>query len=507
LATVKELGLYLWQNFLLVGALKKLAGETAIYGMSSIVGRFLNWWLVPYYSRIFLPEEYGVVTNLYSYVAFLLVILTFGMETGFFRFANKSQQNDKIYSTSAFSLFGSSILFVLIAFIFSGNIAHFLDFQNSEQYIKWLAVIVALDAGTAMPFANLRLEGKAVRFATLKMVNIFFNIFFNVFFLSVCPYILKTNPESFVGFIYHPEFGVGYVFVANLLASLITLIMLVPEIRKIKLVFDWLLFREMFWYSFPILLVGIFGMVNQNIDKILIPELIPASQKPMEQLGIYGANYKLAILMNMFIQAFQYSFEPFFFSHQKNSDSRLIYAQVMKYFVIFGLLIFLGITLFIDVFKIIIGEEYHSGLQVVPAVLMANLFMGIYFNLSLWYKLSDKTWMGAWIAGVGAVLTIGANIILIPVMGYMGSAYGVLICFIIMTIISYVVGQKYYKVDYELKRILTYLAIAIGFYYLSGWIRFSASIAQYGLNISLFCVFIILVFFAEKNELRRLLKL
>ena len=492
---------------MLVGALKKLAGETAIYGMSSIVGRFLNWWLVPYYSRIFLPEEYGVVTNLYSYVAFLLVILTFGMETGFFRFANKSQQNDKIYSTSAFSLFGSSVLFVLIAFIFSGNIAHFLDFQNSEQYIKWLAVIVALDAGTAIPFANLRLEGKAVRFATLKMVNIFFNIFFNVFFLTVCPYILKTNPESFVRVIYYPEFGVGYVFVANLLASLITLIMLIPEIRKIKLVFDWLLFLEMFWYSFPILLVGIFGMVNQNIDKILIPELIPASQKPMEQLGIYGANYKLAILMNMFIQAFRYSFEPFFFSHQKNSDSRLIYAQVMKYFVIFGLLIFLGITLFIDVFKIIIGEEYHSGLQVVPAVLMANLFMGIYFNLSLWYKLSDKTWMGAWIAGVGAVLTIGANIILIPVMGYMGSAYGVLICFIIMTIISYVVGQKYYKVDYELKRILTYLAIAIGFYYLSDWIHFSASIAQYGLNISLFCVFIILVFFAEKNELRRLLKL
>jgi len=490
-----------------VGALKKLAGETAIYGMSSIIGRFLNWWLVPYYSRIFLPEEYGVVTNLYSYVAFLLVILTFGMETGFFRFANKSQQNDKIYSTSVFSLFGSSILFVLIAFIFSGNIAGFLDFQNSEQYIKWLAVIVALDAGTAIPFANLRLEGKAVRFATLKMVNIFFNIFFNVFFLTVCPYILKSNPESFVSLIYHPEFGVGYVFVANLLASLITLIMLIPEIRKIKLVFDWVLFREMFWYSFPILLVGIFGMVNQNIDKILIPELIPASQKPMEQLGIYGANYKLAILMNMFIQAFRYSFEPFFFSHQKSSDSRLIYAQVMKYFVIFGLLIFLGITLFIDVFKIIIGEEYHSGLQVVPAVLMANLFMGIYFNLSLWYKLSDKTWMGAWIAGVGAVLTIAANIILIPVMGYMGSAYGVLICFIIMTIISYVVGQKYYKVDYELKRILSYLAVATGFYYLSDWIHFSASIAQYGLNISLFFAFIILVFFAEKNELRRLLKL
>lgn len=489
-----------------MGTLKKLAGETAIYGMSSIVGRFLNWWLVPYYSRIFLPEEYGVVTNLYSYVAFLLVMLTFGMETGFFRFANKTQQNDKIYSTSAFSLFGSSLLFVAIAFIFSGNLAGFLDYPNSKQYIEWLAVIVALDAATAIPFANLRLEGKAVRFATLKMVNIFFNIFFNVFFLTVCPHILKSNPDSFIRFIYHPEFGVGYVFVSNLIASVITLIMLIPEIRKIKLLFDWKLFREMFWYSFPILLVGIAGMVNQNIDKILIPELIPASQKPMEQLGIYGANYKLAVLMNMFIQAFRYSFEPFFFSHQKNSNSRVIYAHVMKYFVIFGLLIFLGITLFIDVFKIIIGSEYHSGLKVVPAVLMANLFMGIYFNLSLWYKLSDKTWMGAWIAGIGAVLTIVANVLLIPTMGYMGSAYGVLICFIIMTIISYVVGQKYYRVDYDLKRILMYIAIAIGFYYLSDYIHFSSSIVQYGMNISLFSAFLVVVFFAEKNDIRSLLK-
>ena len=489
-----------------MGALKKLAGETAIYGMSSIIGRFLNWWLVPYHSRIFLPEEYGVVTNLYSYIAFLLVILTFGMETGFFRFANKTSQNDKIYSTSAFSLFGSSLLFVVIAFIFSGNFAGFLDYPNSEKYIQWLAVIVALDAGTAIPFANLRLEGKAVRFATLKMVNIFFNIFFNVFFLSVCPYILKSNPDSFIQFIYHREFGVGYVFVSNLIASVITLIMLIPEIRKIKLTFDWGLFREMFWYSFPILLVGIFGMVNQNIDKILIPELVPANQKPMEQLGIYGANYKLAVLMNMFIQAFRYSFEPFFFSHQKSSDSRLIYAQVMKYFIIFGLLIFLGITLFIDVFKIIIGQEYHSGLQVVPSVLMANLFLGIYFNLSLWYKLSDKTWMGAWIAGIGAVLTIVVNVMFIPSMGYMGSAYAVLICFVLMTIISYIVGQKYYRVDYDLKRIFMYFGVALGFYYLSRYASISSEILKYLLNISLFSAFLVVVFFAEKKELRSLLK-
>ena len=489
-----------------MGALKKLAGETAIYGMSSIIGRFINWWLVPYHSRIFLPEEYGIVTNLYSYIGFLLVFLTFGMETGFFRFANKTTEQDKIYSTSSISLFGSSLFFVGIAYLFSGYFAGFLDFANSEEYIKWLAIIVALDAATSIPFANLRLQGKAVRFATLKLVNIFVNIFFNLFFLSVCPYILESNPDSFIQYIYHAEFGVGYVFIANLIASVVTLIMLIPEIRKIKWQFDWNLFREMFWYSFPILLVGIAGMINQNIDKIIMPDLIPADQKPMEQLGIYGANYKLAVLMNMFIQAFRYSFEPFFFNHQKNSDSRLIYAQVMKYFIIFGLLIFLGITLFIDIFKIVIGPEYHSGLQVVPSVLMANLFLGIYFNLSLWYKLTDKTWMGAWIAGVGAVLTIILNIVLIPVMGYMGAAYATLVCFVIMTIISYIVGQKYYRVDYDLKRILYYFVVAIGLYIISINFHFSGKILEYAFNFSLFSAFLVVIFFTEKKELQSLLK-
>ena len=489
-----------------MGALKKLAGETAIYGMSSIVGRFLNWWLVPYHSRIFLPAQYGIVTNLYSYVGFLLVFLTFGMETGFFRFANKTTEHDKIYSTSAISLFGGSVLFVLLTYMFSGTFAGFLNYPNSQDFIKWLAIIVALDAATAIPFANLRLEGKAMRFVTLKLVNIFVNIFFNVFFLSICPYILKTNPDSFIRFIYHPEFGVGYVFIANLIASVVTLVMLIPEIRKIKIQFDWIIFKEIFWYSFPILLVGIAGMINQNLDKILIPELIPASQKPMVQLGIYGANYKLAVVMNMFIQAFRYSFEPFFFSHQKNSDSRLIYAHVMKYFIIFGLIIFLGITLFIDIFKIIIGPEYHSGLKVIPSVLMGNLFLGIYFNLSLWYKLSDKTWMGAWIAGIGALLTIILCVVLIPIMGYMGAAYATLICFVLMTVISYVVGQRYYRVEYDLKRIFFYFAVAVGFYFLSGNIHLSSHGLQYLLNFSLFSAFLVVVFFSEKNDIQTLLK-
>lgn len=490
-----------------VGALKKLAGETAIYGMSSIIGRFINWWLVPYHSRIFLPEEYGVVTNLYSYIAFLLVFLTFGMETGFFRFANKKENHQKIYSTSAISLFGSSILFIILAIIFSGSLSQYTEYENSSKFFIWLAIIVALDAGTSIPFANLRLQGKAIKFASIKLVNIFANIFLNIFFLSVCPYLVSKNPDSFINIIYYPELGVGYVFLANLIASFITLLMLITEIRKIKLQFDFKLFKEMFWYSFPILLVGIAGMVNQNIDKILIPELIPASLKPMEQLGIYGANYKLAVLMNMFIQAFRYSFEPFFFNHHKNGDSRLIYAIVMKYFIIFGLIIFLGITLFIDVFKIIIGEQYHSGLKVVPYVLMANLFLGIYYNLSLWYKLSDKTWIGAAIAGVGAVLTIVCNIALIPFLGYMGSAYAVLACYILMTLGSYFLGQKYYRVNYDLKQILQYFIIAILIYILFLIEPFSNEILKYIFSFILILAFLMVVFIKEKNDLKSLLKL
>lgn len=489
-----------------MGALRKLAGETAIYGMSSIIGRFINWWLVPYHSRIFLPEQYGIVTNLYSYVGFLLIFLTFGMETGFFRFANKNNDAGKVYSTSAVSLFASSLFFILIIFIFSGPISGFLDYPNSREYVEWLAIIVALDAGTAIPFANLRLEGKAVRFAVLKLVNIFVNIFFNVFFLSICPYILKSHPDNFLHLIYDPGFGVGYVFIANLIASVVTLIMLIPEIRKIKIQFDTKIFREIFWYSFPILLVGISGMINQNLDKILIPELIPENQHPMEQLGIYGANYKLAVLMNMFIQAFRYAFEPFFFSHQKTSDSRTIYADVMKYFVIFGLFIFLGITLFIDVLKILIAPEYHSGLKVIPSVLMGNLFLGIYFNLSLWYKLSDKTWMGAWIAGIGALLTIVLCVVLIPIIGYMGAAYATLICFVVMTVISYLVGQHYYRVEYDLKRITFYFVVALGLYFISGNIHFQYIILRYALNISLFSAFLVVVFFKEKKELKSLLR-
>jgi len=483
---------------------KKLAGDTAIYGMSSIVGRFLNWWLVPYYSFIFVPEVYGVVTNLYSYVAFFLVLLLYGMETSFFRYASKNNNSELVYSTSLISVFSTSTLFVLLAAAFSKEIASLIQYPQHPEYIVWLAVILGIDAFTALPFARLRLNNRPVKFAAVKVINIAFNIGFNLFFLSVCPKIFQNNPDSLIRIIYSPEIGVGYVFISNLLASLITLILLLPEIFRVSLKFKKELLMQMLSYGFPILIVGLAGMVNQNIDKILIPFLVPEDQNPMFQLGVYGANYKLAVLMNMFIQAFRYAFEPFFFSRGNSKEDPQVYATVMKYFVIFGLFIFLGMVLFIDIITLIIDSGYHEGIKVVPIILMANLFFGIYFALSLWYKLKDMTRYGAYIALAGAVVTLVLNFLLIPVLGYLGSAIAVFVCYLVMMIISYILGQKYYPVPYNLKRIGTYFLVAAFFYILSLFSAWLPVVLKFSMNTLFLITFVFTVYKLEKSQLKRL---
>jgi len=489
-----------------LGTVKKLAGDTAIYGMSSIVGRFLNWWLVPYYSRIFLPEQYGVVTNLYSYVAILLVLLTYGMETGFFRFAGQNDKESvKVYSTSLVSLFFTSFSFVLLVFVFSAKIAGWIDYSDHPEYVKWMGIIVAIDAFTAIPFAQLRLENKAIKFAILKFINIGINIGANLFFLSFCPWVLKNNPASFIRFLYSPEIGVGYVFISNLIASVVLILIMLPEILRVKIQFDKSLLKQMLNYSFPVLIVGITGMINQNIDKILIPKLVPAENNPMQQLGIYGANYKLAVLMNMFIQAFRYAFEPFFFSRKKDNESNRVYALVMKYFVIFGLAIFLGMTLFLDIIKLLIDPLYYDGLKVVPIILMANLFLGIYFTLSLWYKLTDKTIYGAYIATLGSVITLVLNFTLIPKIGYMGSAIAVLACFVVMTVISYYYGQKYFPLNYDIKKMGFYFTVALILFFLFCFIPFQSLFFRLFTGTVFFLIFILVVYFGERRELKTLL--
>jgi len=471
------------------------------------MGRVLNWCLTPYYSFVFLTGEFGVMTNLYSYVAILLVILTYGMETSFFRFASKSDNPEKVYSTVLISIFITSLLFLLSFMLLKNNIASLIQYPQHPEYIAWFAVILAIDAITAIPFAWIRIQKRPIKFAFIKLVNIAFNIGFNLFFLTICPWILKNNPDSFIHLVYNTEIGVGYVFISNLLSSIITMLMLLPDILKIKFQFDKKILRQLLNYGFPILIVGIAGMVSQGIDKILIPFLLPAAQNPMDQLGIYGANFKMAVLMNMFIQAFRYAFEPFFFARGNSKEDPKLYANIMKYFVIFGLLIFLGMTLYIDFLKVIVEKEYHSGLKVVPIILMANLLYGIYFAQSLWYKITDKTKYGAYQSLIGATVAVTLNILLIPVYGYMGSAVALLVSFVVILLISYFTGQKHYPVPYDLKRIGIYFTITLMLYFVSLFFDSFRPVIKYSISTLFLFIFLASVFMFENSELKGLFKL
>jgi len=327
-------------------AIKKLTGETAIYGMPSIIGRFLNWWLNPYWTYIFLDQaELGKVNYVYAVVSFLFVLLTYGMETGFFRFASKEDNKNKVFSTSIISLSVSTFLFMLTVFIFRGNFADMMQMTGRTDYIMIMGLTLSLDVISAIPFAKLRLQHRPIKFAVIKFVNIGVNILLNLFFLSLCPLLLKHFPDSFISKIYSPDFGIGYIFLSNLISSVVTLALQIPEF-KVKWNFDTALFKKMFKYSYPILIVGVTGMINQNIDKILIPNLLPDSADPLKQLGIYAAAFKMAVLLNMFIQAFRFAFEPFIFSQKEDNDTKDMYVIIMKYFSILGLVIFLGMSTF-----------------------------------------------------------------------------------------------------------------------------------------------------------------
>ena len=382
-----------------------------------------------------------------------------------------------------------------------------MQYGNHPEYVWWLALTVGIDAVTAIPLHN-----SGSRDAPLNLLSLNWSISGSILALTCFSLPLPVDCASSSWFNNHficdPSVGVGYVFIANLLASLSTLILLMPEILAVKLQFDRSLFRMMISYSFPILVIGLVGMVNQNIDKILIPFLIPAEKDPMFQLGIYGANYKLGVLMNMFIQAFRYAFEPFFFgrSSVESPDDPSIYAVVMKYFILFGLLIFLGMTLYIDLVKLLIPPEYHPGLKVVPLILMADLFFGIFFSASIWYKLKDKTWYGAYIALVGAAITLLLNILLIPVIGYMGSAITVFVCFFIMMVINYFWGQKYYPIPYDLKRIGLYFASAVILFILSLGTAQLTPFLKFTINSLMLIFFMGMVFLLEKREIFAILK-
>lgn len=474
--------------------MKSLAKDTAIYGGSSIIGRFINWCLVPIYTQVLTTGEYGMVTNIYSFTALLIAILTFGMETGFFRFVNKEENQPlTVYSTTLAFVGGLCLLFMAICISFLTPLSAFLEYSNHTDYIAMMVFLVAIDAFTAIPSAYLRYQKRPIRFATVKLSGIIVTIIFTVFFLLICPLIYTSNP-SLISWFYNPDYKEGYVFVANLIGSTVSLLILIPQLTGFKYVINLDLMKRMVSYCFPLLLLGIAGILNQTVDKILYPYLFSDKKEAFEQLGIYGACSKLAILMMMFTQAFRFAFEPFIFAKNKNVDgksSTKAYTEAMKYFIIFSLIIFLGVMFYMDAIKYFIrSDAYFQGLDVVPIIMLGYILYGIYFNLSFWYKMIDKTYFGAVFSIIGCVITIALNIIFVPKYGYIASAWATLICNFVMMSLSFYYERKYRPIPYDFKTIGLYFVLAMLLYAISRYVTIDNDIFRFGFRTLLLIAFL-----------------
>ncbi|EGV33664.1 polysaccharide biosynthesis protein [Thiorhodococcus drewsii AZ1] len=453
--------------------IKRLASQTAIYGVSSVFGRFLNYLLVPFLTYSFAPVEYGVVAEFYAYMGFLAVVLAFGLETGYFRFRSTGDwPPEVVYGTVLRFLVLSNGLFFVTLLMLSQPIADLLRHPNHPEYIWWCAAILALDSIGAVAFARLRAENQARRFAIVKLLEIGANVGLTLFFIYFCRHAYEADPASLLGRLWVPEIGVGYVFVANLAASLIKLVLLSPQFRGGLRVFDTVLFGRLIRYSLPMVVIGFAGIINEMLDRAALKYLLPYdAETNLAQLGIYSACYKLSILMSLFIQAFRYAGEPFFFSYAKQSDARQTYALVLNWFVICCVFLFLLVVLYMDVFKYFVGDAYREGLDVVPVLLLAQLCLGVYVNLSIWYKLTDRTLLGAGVSMVGSLITIVLLFWWVPIHGYQGAAWAHLVCYSSMVLMSYLLGRLYYPVPYEIGRVLGYIALGLGLYAAAGWVE------------------------------------
>lgn len=479
--------------------IKQLLGQTAVYGLSSIVGRLLNYLLVPLYTAVFAnPSDYGVVSELYAWVAFLVVLLTFGMETSFFRFLQDKEDKEKVFVNSFLTVIGINVLFFAVLLFFNQNIADLMLYSDHNEYIILLGAIVCIDAVTALPLAKLRAENKAFQFAGIQLSSIGVNIILNLVFM-----IGLFDPAR-------PEEGVLFILFANLFASLVKPLLLYKHFLHLRFTFDKVLAKEMLWYAFPLVIAGFAGIINETLDRILLKHLLydgstQVSLKIAEaQVGIYSACYKLAMLVTILLQAYRYAAEPFFFAQLKNQDKNKVYAKVMNVFIAMVCLVFLVVSLNIDFFKLFIrNEAYYVGLKVVPILLLANVFLGIYYNQSIWYKLSGQTKFGAFIAIGGALLTVVLNVVFIPLYGYMASAWATLIVYACQMIASYLLGQKHYPIAYNLRKFALYLVGALLVYFIASFELFSAGIMKTIFNNTLILGYLLMVYKLEKSLFRK----
>jgi len=426
--------------------MKSLAKDTAIYGLSSIIGKFLNYLLVPLYTYVLArTDDYGIVTNLYAWTALLLVLLTYGMETGFFRFANREDYDARtVYKTAYMTLLISSALFTMLVVIFHQPLANALGYPDHSEFVEMMFATVAIDAFACIPFAYLRYQKRPIVFAALKLLFVLLNIGFNILFLVV----LGKN-------------DVFYVFLSNILATTIQTLCLLPMTMPRGGRFDGQVLKDMLRYSLPLLVLGVAGIMNQTLDRILFPYLYTGDDA-QAQLGIYGACFKVAMVMMMFTQAFRYAYEPFVFAKHKDRQSVEAYADAMKYYIIFSYLILLGVIFYLDIFRYIVSSAYWEGLKIVPVVLWTYVFQGIYFNLSFWYKLTDETKWGAWFSLIGLAITLILQIVGVPLIGYWASCGSSLVCYFVIMLLSYFIGQKKAPIPYDLKRIGQYTVLTLG---------------------------------------------
>lgn len=476
--------------------LKSLAKDTAIYGMSSIVGRFFSYLLVPIYTATLSAASggYGVITNLYAYTALLLVILTYGMETTFFRYANKSNENpEKVYSTILIAVGFTSLLFIALIFLFLPQISGAMGYSDHPSYIWVMGLTVALDSFQCIPFAYLRYKKRPIKFATLKLLFIAMTLGLNLLYYIALPALYKDHPDI-IGKIYDPTVGAGYAFYINLFCTGSISFCFIKELTGFKYVFDKALMKRMMSYSWPILILGIAGILNQTADRILFPYIYKGSDMNM-QLGIYGAASKIAMIMALITQAFRYAYEPFVFGKAKENDNRETYAKVMKYFVIFTLFAYLVVIGYLDILKFIIGRDYWEGLRVVPIVMIGTMMYGIYFNLSFWYKLTDKTIWGAYFSGIGCTVLIISNIIFVPRFGYMACAWSGITGYGTSMLISYFVGQKVYRINYPIGEMAKYLVLSIilnvGMYFSNKYLPDGGAVAVNTVLILIFGAYLV----------------
>ena len=487
--------------------LKTLAKETFIYGLGSVLPRVLQFFFLPVYlTRVLDRAEYGIHGIMYSFAALLMIVLTYRMETAFFRFGSEEKDRERVFSTGSMSIWLSTLVLVLLAFIFSEQIATILTTASDVRYVRLFALIVGLDALAALPFAKLRLENRPIRFAALKILNVLVNIVMILFFMEFIPNVLgSVTEDGFSLFSYNDAYQLDYVFIANLIASAVIFLMLAPVYRSIKLVFDPVMMKKMLHYAWPLIIVSLAGVINQLLDRWFLKEWLPGM--PDQNIivsGIYNAAVKLAVLMNLFAQAFNYAAEPFFFKNAKNKTAPKIYAQTSLAFTAVGSVVFFGVLFFLEYLQFYLGKNFRDGLEVIPILLMAYLFLGLYYNVSIWYKITDRTKIGALISIVGAIITVVLSYLLIPEIGMTGAPWAIFACFLVMCVLAVAIGQRNFPIPYRLGRMFLCILLALAFYLVteqlfgdvlwSPWLKLAV-------KIPIFAIFVLIIFMIVKDPL------